>query len=123
MDQHHHNGDFTKRTISPRMAFLFATLRIGFRKEYMATGYGPSGQTTSFRLNFALALGPPAGRSAAIKLKLITVSSALAFAASLLQTLAAQPETVWLSSLDLSPIVQGWGQPQAEEAVRSEEHT
>ena len=33
------------------------------------------------------------------------------------QALAAEPETVWLSSLDLSPIVQGWGQPQADKAV------
>jgi alpha-galactosidase len=33
------------------------------------------------------------------------------------QIQAAEPETVWLSSLDLSPIVQGWGQPQADKAV------
>ncbi len=41
----------------------------------------------------------------------------LAFAVIAPQALAAEPETVWLSSLDLSPIVQGWGQPQADKAV------
>jgi alpha-galactosidase len=33
------------------------------------------------------------------------------------QALAAEPETVWLSSLDLAPIIQGWGQPQADKSV------
>ena len=52
-----------------------------------------------------------------MKLKLFSLSAALAFAGYLPQTPAAEPETVWLSSLDLSPIVQGWGQPQADKAV------
>ena len=52
-----------------------------------------------------------------MKLKLLTLPTALAFAASLLRTLAAEPETVWLSSLDLSAVVQGWGQAQADKAV------
>ena len=30
---------------------------------------------------------------------------------------AAEPQTVWLSSLDLSPVAQGWGKPQADKAV------
>ena len=31
--------------------------------------------------------------------------------------LAAEPLTVYISSLDLSPIIQGWGEPQADKAV------
>jgi alpha-galactosidase len=38
-------------------------------------------------------------------------------AASFLQALAAEPELVWISSLDLSPIIQGWGKPQADKSV------
>lgn len=30
---------------------------------------------------------------------------------------AAEPEAVWITSLDLSPIVQGWGTPQVDKAV------
>lgn len=42
----------------------------------------------------------------------------LALALSTLQSPGrAAPETVWLSSLDLSPITQGWGTPQADKAV------
>ena len=32
-------------------------------------------------------------------------------------SLAAPSEPIWLSSLDLTPIVQGWGKPQADKAV------
>lgn len=31
--------------------------------------------------------------------------------------LAAEPETIWISSLDLASVVQGWGQPQTDKAV------
>ena len=40
-----------------------------------------------------------------------------ALLAAPLLSLAAPPEPVWLSSLDLAPIVQGWGKPQADKAV------
>src|ERR1017187_3059859 len=52
-----------------------------------------------------------------MKLNLFTLSAALALTSLTTRTLAAEPETIWLSSLDLSPIVQGWGQPQADKAV------
>jgi alpha-galactosidase len=52
-----------------------------------------------------------------MKLNLFSLSAALAFTTLATRILAAEPETVWLSSLDLSPIVQGWGQPQADKAV------
>ena len=52
-----------------------------------------------------------------MKLNLLTPSAALALALLTSRTLAAEPETVWISSLDLSPITQGWGQPQADKAV------
>ena len=52
-----------------------------------------------------------------MKLNLFTLSAALALTSLSTRTLAAEPETVWLSSLDLSQIVQGWGQPQADKAV------
>jgi len=50
-------------------------------------------------------------------MKLKSFTAALLLAAPPLGTLAAEPDTVWLSSLDLSPIVQGWGQAQADKAV------
>jgi alpha-galactosidase len=34
-----------------------------------------------------------------------------------MQAIAAEPESVWISSLDLSPIIQGWGKPQADKSV------
>jgi hypothetical protein len=52
-----------------------------------------------------------------MKLNLFTLSAALALTTLTTRTLAAEPETVWLSSLDLSPITQGRGQPQADKAV------
>ena len=52
-----------------------------------------------------------------MKLNPLIVSAALALTLLTTQALAAEPETVYLSSLDLSPIVQGWGQPQADKAV------
>ena len=52
-----------------------------------------------------------------MKLNLFALSAALALTTLTTRTLAAEPETVWLSSLDLSPIVQGWGRPQADKAV------
>src|SRR5271165_451038 len=52
-----------------------------------------------------------------MKLNLITLCAALALSLPTTQTRAAEPETVWLSALDLSPIVQGWGEPQADKAV------
>ena len=52
-----------------------------------------------------------------MKLNPLVVSAGLAITLITTQALAAEPETVYLSSLDLSPIVQGWGQPQADKAV------
>jgi alpha-galactosidase len=52
-----------------------------------------------------------------MKLNPLIVSAGLALTLLTTQALAAAPETVYLSSLDLSPIVQGWGQPQADKAV------
>ena len=52
-----------------------------------------------------------------MKLYPLTFSGALALTILTTQALAAEPEMVWISSLDLSPIVQGWGQPQADKAV------
>ena len=52
-----------------------------------------------------------------MKLNLLTLSAVLALATLTTRTLAAEPQTVWLSSLDLSPIMQGWGQAQADKAV------
>jgi len=52
-----------------------------------------------------------------MKLNLFTLCPTLALAVLTTCALAAEPETVWISSLDLSPITQGWGQPQADKAV------
>jgi len=52
-----------------------------------------------------------------MKPNLSTLIAVVALAALAPQVQAAEPETVWLSSLDLSTIVQGWGQPQADKAV------
>ena len=52
-----------------------------------------------------------------MKLNPLVVLAGLAITLVATQALAAEPETVYLSSLDLSPIVQGWGQPQADKAV------
>ena len=52
-----------------------------------------------------------------MKLNLFILSATLALTTLTTRVLAAEPETVWLSSLDLSPIMQGWGQPQADKAV------
>src|ERR1019366_2991908 len=60
---------------------------------------------------------PNRGTCKAMKLNLFTPSAALALTLLTSRTLAAEPETVWISSLDLSPITQGWGQPQADKAV------
>jgi len=43
--------------------------------------------------------------------------AALLCAVFQIPTRAAEPEVVWLSSLDLSPVVQGWGKAQADKAV------
>jgi len=43
--------------------------------------------------------------------------TAILLAACLTQAIAAEPEMVWVSSLDLSPIIQGWGKPQADKSV------
>ncbi len=58
-----------------------------------------------------------AGISVAMKLNPLFAVATLALIALTSPTLAAEPETVWLSSLDLSHVVQGWGQPQADKAV------
>jgi len=52
-----------------------------------------------------------------MKLNPLLFAVTLLFVVLANQTLAADPETVWLSSLDLSPIMQGWGQPQADKSV------
>jgi alpha-galactosidase len=52
-----------------------------------------------------------------MKLNLLPLSPLLTLAIVTTQIRAAEPETVYLSSLDLSPITQGWGQPQADKAV------
>jgi alpha-galactosidase len=52
-----------------------------------------------------------------MKLNPLTLSAALALILSAAHALAGEPETVWISSLDLSPIAQGWGQAQADKAV------
>jgi len=52
-----------------------------------------------------------------MKLNLLTLPAALALTMLATQAPAAEPETVYISSLDLSPITQGWGQPQADKAV------
>ena len=52
-----------------------------------------------------------------MKLNLLVVSALLALTIPTTRALAAEPETVYISSLDLSPIAQGWGQPQANKAV------
>ncbi len=52
-----------------------------------------------------------------MKLNPLIASAGLALTLLTTQSLAAEPETVYLSSLDLSPIIQGWGQPQADKAV------
>src|ERR1017187_10173499 len=60
---------------------------------------------------------PIRGTCKAMKLNLLALSATLALILFTTQALAAEPETVYISSLDLSPIVQGWGQPQADKAV------
>ena len=52
-----------------------------------------------------------------MKLNPLIVSTALALTILTTRAPAAEPETVYISSLDLSPIAQGWGQPQADKAV------
>ncbi len=52
-----------------------------------------------------------------MKLKPLTLFATLMLAALTTQALAAEPETVWLSSLDLSLIAQGWGTAQADKSV------
>ena len=52
-----------------------------------------------------------------MKLNPLILSAPLALTMLTTQALAAEPETVYISSLDLTPIVQGWGQPQADKAV------
>jgi alpha-galactosidase len=52
-----------------------------------------------------------------MKLNLLTLSVALALTMLTTPAPAAEPETVYISSLDLSPITQGCGQPQADKAV------
>jgi alpha-galactosidase len=52
-----------------------------------------------------------------MKLHPLIASAGLALTLITIQAPAAEPETVYLSSLDLSWIVQGWGQPHADKAV------
>jgi alpha-galactosidase len=52
-----------------------------------------------------------------MKLNLLTFSTTLALTLLTTHALGGEPETVWISSLDLSPITQGWGQPQADKSV------
>ena len=52
-----------------------------------------------------------------MKLHPLLLSASVAFTAGILQLRAAEPEAVWLSSLDLSPITQGWGKAQADKSV------
>jgi alpha-galactosidase len=52
-----------------------------------------------------------------MKLNPLDLSATLALTLLTTRVLAAEPETVWISSLNLAPIVQGWGQPQADKAV------
>jgi len=52
-----------------------------------------------------------------MKLNYLVPPAVLAFLVLISPALAAEPETVYISSLDLTPIVQGWGQPQADKAV------
>jgi alpha-galactosidase len=52
-----------------------------------------------------------------MKLNYLVPPAVLAFLVLVFPALAAEPETVCISSLDLTPIVQGWGQPQADKAV------
>ena len=52
-----------------------------------------------------------------MKLNYLVPPAVLAFVVLAFSALAAEPETVYISSLDLTPIVQGWGQPQADKAV------
>ncbi len=52
-----------------------------------------------------------------MKLKLLTASVLLASTAFWGAPDACATETVWISSLDLSPVVQGWGKPQADKSV------
>jgi len=42
---------------------------------------------------------------------------AILVVASLIRGIAAEPTSVWISSLDLTPIIQGWGKPQADKSV------
>ena len=52
-----------------------------------------------------------------MKLDLFALSAALALATFTTHALAGEPETVWISSLDLSPVMQDWGKAQADKAV------
>ena len=45
------------------------------------------------------------------------VCATLILSALFLPTRAAEAETVWLSELDLGPVIQGWGKAQADKAV------
>jgi alpha-galactosidase len=47
----------------------------------------------------------------------LLIAAVLALTLLALPVPAAEPQTIYVSSLDLSPIVQGWGQPQADKAV------
>ncbi|MHB8521727.1 MAG: NPCBM/NEW2 domain-containing protein [Limisphaerales bacterium] len=52
-----------------------------------------------------------------MKLDKIINLAALALLAGAVNNPGKEPETVWLSSLDLTPITQGWGNPQADKTV------
>ncbi len=47
----------------------------------------------------------------------IIFATALLLAASCIQAPAAEPQAVWISALGLSPLIQGWGKPQADKSV------
>ena len=47
----------------------------------------------------------------------LTIPAAALFVAIAATGRAADPEDIWISSLDLSPIVQGWGKAQADKTV------
>src|SRR5208283_2788225 len=43
--------------------------------------------------------------------------AALVATAAVPSAFPAEPDSVWISSLDLAPIVQGWGKPQPDRSV------
>jgi len=52
-----------------------------------------------------------------MKLNLVTLSILITLPVAFTSSRANAAETVWISSLDFSPILQGWGKPQADKSV------